>query len=203
MRSSKCNQSMTILLSGSLIMVIGCQFGTDENASHKEGADKNKVLVENHAKLAASNQTLKDKLAKMTAAAQASEKERQRLEEKSTDLQTQVDRLAPEAPPLFKKGDLESGALSVRRIFSLRTGNCFDLAGSSSCLFWRKKGQPRSQANSALLYKTNLAFKIGSFPGSVSDPDGHPLGLVTPTIAVEIRNWELAHPNHPKLLGIR
>ena len=180
--------------------------GTDTDDKEKKNvlkqdslADKYATLAGSQAKLTAENQTLKDKLIKAEAAAQVAEQVRQKLERNINDLQIQIDRLEPKAPPHFQKGDLESDALSLRRIFSLRTGNCFDLAGFSSCLFWRS-----GDSNGSLyLYKTNRAFTIESSPESFSSPDGYPLSLVTPTVVAEIEKWELAHPNHPSLLGIR
>lgn len=202
MFSSKCRPNVTKSINSLLILVFlpiaGCQFvaGKDPNQKYVE---KYTTLADSYAKITAENQVIKDRLVKADEAVKVAEQVRQTLEKKVKDLQIRIDRLDPKSPPLFQKGELESGALSFRRVFSLCTGNCFDLAGYSSCLFWHSK-----DPNGALLvYKTNRAFMISSSPGPFSDPDGHPLSLVTPTVATEIETWELAHPNHPSLLGIR
>jgi len=103
--------------------------------------------------------------------------------------------MPPKQLPLFQSNDIVNGRLDLKRIYSVKSGRCFDINANSSCFFATIiKGD---SIIGYLLYKSNGAFEQSLIPHNLIDPDGNKLALLTQQNRETIDAWEEKNPNHP------
>jgi len=114
------------------------------------------------------------------------------LKEENMKLSIELSKYKSTPLPMFKIEDLKNRKLILTRIFSVKSGNCFDVNGCMSCFFC--KVQINNDANAFLLYKTNRMFKINE-KIEIYDKMGHSLNLLTRKDAKLLLEWEKQKPH--------
>lgn len=178
----------------SLLLTSSCKEPTEPPSL----AGKYATLVEENAKLRVSLQEAEAEARALNTSKTRAEHERNEWRDRAGDLEQLVDRLTPEDLPAFRPEDLDENDLVLRRVFSLRTGQCFDHSGSSSCLFAKLD---ESDGGGYVLYKANRVFPNEDVFPRLYNAYGERLDLVTEEAGREIHAWELENPHHPMRLG--
>ncbi len=101
---------------------------------------------------------------------------------------------SPQGSPLrfAAERDLLHWTLNLERLYSIRTGDCFDSQGRSSCMY-RTFGSA-AETEGYVLYKLHRSFKAGDLP-EIFDTTGTKLTLVTSEMSKRIHEWEQEHPD--------
>ena len=155
----------------------GCVLQSQEQLSEESASEEDQLLeIENRA-LAESNSQLAQ--------------ERDLLLKRVLELESEVARLEPDFPPPFKLSDLKNKDFVTQRMFSVKSGRCFDREGRTRCLFF---SAPIDEGGGYLIYKTNRIFDADQEAPQIFDENGRRLSALTREVAEEIVLWEESDP---------
>jgi hypothetical protein len=96
--------------------------------------------------------------------------------------------------PSKKEAEIEKN-LQLKRIFSVRTGNCFDVNGYMNCFYC--KVQIDENTYGYLIYEADRTFTAKDKIPTVYDKEGNNLTLLTPDDAKVIKKWGKDNPYLP------
>jgi len=116
-----------------------------------------------------------------------------KLEDKVRKLEEELKIAKPNPVPIFKEGDLLKREIMLRRVFSVKSGNCFETNGDSSCFYCKVK--TRGEGFGYIIYKANRVFRKSNDLPEIYDATGNKLNLLTQDSAKLIINWEKQNPN--------
>lgn len=191
-----------ILLSGvfSIFIFLNSSCNVDKKENHKENPKNEqvikvdgqviKILEEKNnsiKKLEKENDLLKESLNKLNAENVEINKKLLRLGEILQKTEIELASLKPKHLPEFHPGDLRKD-FDVRRVFSIKTGNCFSANGNMSCFYCKVKTGDNSYGY--LVYKANKEFKNADNLTEIYSENGHKLQIITSAVAKEIIKWE-------------
>ncbi|MCP3959058.1 MAG: hypothetical protein GY719_14500 [bacterium] len=126
------------------------------------------------------------------------ENEKEEWKVRAGELELLVQDLQPTILPAFQSDDLKNNTLVLRRVFSIRTEQCFDRAGVPSCLVAELDTE---EGGGYVIYKANRTFDTGGQIPSLHNSYGEELKLVTKSLADKIRAWESENPHNSIRLG--
>ena len=99
----------------------------------------------------------------------------------------------PQNLPEFKQSDITNKLFNVKRIFRLRSANCFDFNGDMSCMYQALNLD--DNRTGYLLYKANRVFKVDTKIDKITNKNGEILKVLTSSNAKKIRKWEKKNPD--------
>jgi len=121
---------------------------------------------------------------------------------KATDEKTALDeelrRLRPVQLPPLSMDDVARKELVLKRVYTIRSGECFDHNGDRSCMyhsFVSEKGR-----KCYLVYKANRILSSDEAVRGIVDKSGRELHVVTIEVSETIRTWEKTNPDLLPLL---
>ena len=143
-------------------------------------------LIVEKEKLQGSNSDLKKEISSMR-------NELEILYTKNAKLFKELEIYKPQNLPEFKQSDITNKYFNVKRIFRLRSANCFDFNGDMSCMYQALNLD--DNRTGYLLYKANRVFKVDTKIDKITSKDGEILEILTSLNAKKIRKWEKKNPD--------
>lgn len=200
-----------------IIILAGCSLKWPEGRSHNntrqaktsnssapqvERATQQQIhrLTETNDKLEEDNQALNSANNKLTSRLKAVTGKNDRLEDdnhklnsENAALNNRIDLLTGENPPAWNSGKNVASEIVISKLYSIRTGDCFDTTQASSCGYATISD---AEGVTYLVYKYNFSFSNASEMPNIFDKQGKPLTLVSPQGYDQILAWENASPSN-------
>lgn len=179
----KRTHAFVVVLAAAFSIALGCSQPSREEALAEQYAH----AVDEAADLKIRIHEIEEKAANLGSAKEAAEREAREWRNRSGELEKKLSSLQPEILPSLQPSDLEDNLVVIQRVYSVRTGNCFNERGQPSCLYWRvaESGGP-----SFIVYKANRVFPETSKLPKLHNSYGQSLKVVTSDIAKTILGWE-------------
>jgi hypothetical protein len=176
-------------LSSSLVLTTVCSiaFACSQPPREEALAERYAHVTDEAADLKIRIHELEEKAATLGLAKEVAERDAHEWRDRSGELEKKLHTLQPEVLPSFQSRDLENNQIVLQRVYSIRTGNCFNERGHPSCLCLQLD---ESGSASFVVYKSNRVFPETSKPPKLHNNYGQSLSLVTSDIAKAILDWE-------------
>jgi len=115
------------------------------------------------------------------------------LEKEVQDLKEELRVAKPDPAPLATTAELNDRKVVITRVFSVQSGDCFDVNGYMTCFY--AKVHIDDDTIGYIIYKANRAFSNDDESLVLFNDSGDRLSLLTPKDAEAIRVWERQYPN--------
>ncbi len=150
-------------------------------------------------------QALREALGRLESQASSLRKENEELRHALDEvkavrarLEEELAALRPKRLPPLTQEDLSGKNLVLKRVYTIRSGECFDHNGDRSCMvheFLTPEGR-----KCYLVYKANRILSDDEAVRGIIDKSGRELRIVSRELSEKIRTWEKENPDLLPLL---